>query len=298
MEGDAGTSRLNPTTDADADSAPQDTLAAADDDTVVEDKAGVDDRSTADDAPADESAAGDAGAEATADQDSEAATEGPTADPAPDDPATGDAAADDPPTGDAAADNSAADSPAAGDPALEDATVGAGGPADRRPTRLGRGWLTAVCAVLVLLAVGAVAGGYAAWRANERAAEIARADAAALAAAKDCVAATQAPDTAAMTAAQSKILECSTGEFGVQAGMYSSVLAEAYQAANATVVVDDLRAAVERHNDDGSINVLVAMRVKISNVEATDNQVGYRLRATMALDEGQYRIANLDQVTS
>ena len=298
MEGDAGTSRLNPTTDADADSAPQDTPAAADDDTVVEDKAVVDDRSTADDAPADESAAGDAGAEATADQDSEAATEGPTADPAPDDPATGDAAADDPPTGDAAADNSAADSPAAGDPALEDATVGAGGPADRRPTRLGRGWLTAVCAVLVLLAVGAVAGGYAAWRANERAAEIARADAAALAAAKDCVAATQAPDTAAMTAAQSKILECSTGEFGVQAGMYSSVLAEAYQAANATVVVDDLRAAVERHNDDGSINVLVALRVKISNVEATDNQVGYRLRATMALDEGQYRIANLDQVTS
>ena len=284
MEGDAGTSRLNPTTDADADSAPQDTPAAADDDTVVEDTTVVDDQSTADDAEADESAAGDAGAEATADQDSEVETEGP--------------AADDPATGDAAADNSAADSPAAGDPALEDATVGAGGPEGRRPTRLGRGWLTAVCAVLVLLAVGAVAGGYVAWRANERAAEIARADAAALAAAKDCVAATQAPDTAAMTAAQSKILECSTGEFGVQAGMYSSVLAEAYQAANATVVVDDLRAAVERHNDDGSINVLVALRVKISNVEATDNQVGYRLRATMALDEGQYRIANLDQVTS
>ena len=63
-------------------------------------------------------------------------------------------------------------------------------------------------------------------------------------------------------------------------------------------MVHDLRAAVERHNDDRSINVLVAMRVKISIVEASDNQVGYRLRATMALDEGQYRIANLDQVTS
>ena len=246
MEGDAGTSRLNPTTDADADSAPQDPAAAADDDTVVEDKTVVDDQSTADEASPDDRA----------------------------------------------------DDPAAEDPAFQDATVDAGQHADRRPTRLGRGWLTAVCAVLVLLAGGAVAGGYLAWRANERAAEIARADAAALAAAKDCVAATQAPDTAAMTAAQSKILECSTGEFGVQAGMYSSVLAEAYQAANATVVVDDLRAAVERHNDDGSINVLVALRVKISNVEATDNQVGYRLRATMALDEGQYRIANLDQVTS
>ena len=125
-----------------------------------------------------------------------------------------------------------------------------------------------------------------------------RSFAAALAAAKECVAATQAPDTAAMTAAQTKILECSTGEFGVQAGMYSSILAEAYQAANATVAVDDLRAAVERRNADGSINVLVAMRVKISNVEASDQQVGYRLRATMALDEGQYRIASLDQVTS
>jgi Mce-associated membrane protein len=266
MEGDAGTSRLNPTTDADADSAPQDPAAAADDDTVVEDKTVVDDQSAADEASPDEpdDGTGGGGTDATAAQDSEAGT----------------------------------DDPAAEDPALENATVGAGQQAERRPTRLGRGCLTAVCAVLVLLAVGAVAGGYLAWRANERAAEIARADAAALAAAKDCVAATQAPDTAAMTAAQSKILECSTGEFGVQAGMYSSVLAEAYQAANATVVVDDLRAAVERHNDDGSINVLVAMRVKISNVEATDNQVGYRLRATMALDEGQYRIANLDQVTS
>ncbi|MDY6995295.1 MAG: hypothetical protein SW019_01785 [Actinomycetota bacterium] len=168
----------------------------------------------------------------------------------------------------------------------------------RRPARLGAGWAVGVCAALVLLTAGALAGGYVALRANEQAADIARSDTAALQAAKDCVAATQAPDTAAMTAAQSKILECSTGEFGVQAGLYSSVLAEAYQAANATVAVDDLRAAVERHNEDGSINVLVAVRVKISNAEAADQQVGYRLRARMALDEGQYRIASLDQVTS
>jgi Mce-associated membrane protein len=40
------------------------------------------------------------------------------------------------------------------------------------------------------------------------------------------------------------------------------------------------------------------VRVKISNSEAADQQVGYRLRATMAFDEGQYRIAKLDQVTS
>ncbi len=172
-------------------------------------------------------------------------------------------------------------------------------PADtRRPARLGNGWMATICAVLLLLAAGAGAGGYFALRANEHSAEVARSDQAALQAAKDCVAATQAPDTAAMTAAQSKILECSTGDFGVQAGLFSSVIAEAYSAANATVAVDDLRAAVERHNEDGSINVLVAVRVRISNSEAADQQVGYRLRATMAYDEGQYRIAKLDQVNS
>ncbi|MGE0217453.1 hypothetical protein [Mycolicibacterium sp.] len=170
--------------------------------------------------------------------------------------------------------------------------------APRRPSRLGSGWGASICAVLVLLSAGLIGGGYLALRADQRIEEINRSDEAALIAAKDCVAATQAPDTAAMTASQSKILECSTGEFGVQAGLYSSVLAEAYQAANATVAVDDLRAAVERHNEDGTINVLVAVRVKISNSEAADQQVGYRLRATMAFDEGQYRIARLDQVTS
>ncbi len=127
---------------------------------------------------------------------------------------------------------------------------------------------------------------------------IARDDAAALQAAKDCVAATQAPDTAAMTAAQSKIIECSTGDFGAQASLYSSVLVEAYQAANVKVQVSDMRAAVERHNDDGSVDVLVAVRVKVTNSEAADQEQGYRLRVQMAPDEGTYKIAQLDQVTS
>ncbi|ABM10991.1 MULTISPECIES: hypothetical protein [Mycolicibacterium] len=168
----------------------------------------------------------------------------------------------------------------------------------RRPSRLGTGWVATICVVLLLLGGGGITAGYLALRANARAAEVARSDDAALQAAKECVAATQAPDTAAMTAAQSKILECSTGEFGVQAGLFSSVLAEAYQAADATVAVDDLRAAVERRNEDGTVNVLVAVRVRISNSEAADQRVGYRLRATMAFDEGQYRISSLDQVNS
>ncbi|UXA18292.1 hypothetical protein [Mycobacterium sp. SMC-4] len=195
---------------------------------------------------------------------------------------------------DADADSAPGQTPAAaaGDPAPDEQTD------TRRPARLGTGWVAGICVVLVLLAAGAGVGGFFALRANEHAAEIARADEAALAAAKECVAATQAPDTEAMTIAQSKILECSTGEFGVQAGLYSSVLAEAYQAADATVQVDDLRAAVERHNEDGSVNVLVAVRVRITNAEASDQQVGYRLRATMVYDEGRYRIATMEQVTS
>ena len=87
-------------------------------------------------------------------------------------------------------------------------------------------------------------------------------------AAKDCVAATQAPDTAAMAASQPKIIECATGDFGVQANLYSGMLVDAYQAANVKVQVSDMRAAVERHNDDGSVDVLVAVRVKVTNSEA------------------------------
>jgi Mce-associated membrane protein len=169
---------------------------------------------------------------------------------------------------------------------------------DRRPSRLGVGWAAGICVVLVLLAAGAGVGGYLALRTNDQSKAIARAEVAALQAAKDCVAATQAPDTAAMVAAQSKIIQCSTGDFGVQAPLYASVIAEAYQAANVKVAVSDIRAAVERHNDDGSIDVLVAVRTKVTNSEAADQEQGYRLRVQMAPDGGTYKVARLDQVTS
>jgi Mce-associated membrane protein len=168
----------------------------------------------------------------------------------------------------------------------------------RRPSRLGVGWAASICAALLLLAGGAAAGGYLALRSHDDSEAIARTEAAALAAAKDCVAATQAPDTAAMIASQSKIIQCSTGAFGVQAPLYSSVLAEAYQAANVQVQVSDMRAAVERHNDDGSIDVLVALRTKITNSQAADQEQGYRLRVQMAPADGTYKIADIKQVAS
>ncbi|HVQ50392.1 MAG TPA: hypothetical protein VMS92_10140 [Mycobacterium sp.] len=174
------------------------------------------------------------------------------------------------------------------------ASVGDG----RRLSRLGVGWVASICAALLLLAAGVAAGGYLALRSHHDSVAIGRADAAALQAAKDCVAATNAPDTTAMAAAQSKIIECSTGDFGAQAALYSSVLVDAYQAANVKVAVSDMRAAVERHNADGSVDVLVAVRVKVTNSETADQEQGYRLRVKMAPDAGVYKIARLDQVST
>jgi Mce-associated membrane protein len=167
-----------------------------------------------------------------------------------------------------------------------------------RPSRLGVGWVASIVAGLLVLAAGAGVGGYFALRSHHDSEAIARTDAAALQAAKDCVAATQAPDTAAMIAAQSKIIECATGEWGVQAPLYSSILADAYQAGNVKVAVSDMRAAVERHNPDGSVNVMVAVRVKVTNTDAADQEQGYRLRVQMTPEAGKYKIARLDQVGS
>ncbi len=182
------------------------------------------------------------------------------------------------------------------DPQTEEPTAE---PADgRRPSRLGRGWVASSAAGLLVLAVAGGVAGYLALKSNEQSQDNARSEAAALQAARDCVAATHAPDVTAMTQAQSKIIECSTGDFGAQASLYSGVLVDAYQAANVTVQGSDMRAAVERHNDDGSFDVLVAVRVKVTNSEAADQEQGYRLRLQMAPDAGTYKIAQLDQVTS
>jgi Mce-associated membrane protein len=163
-------------------------------------------------------------------------------------------------------------------------------------SRLGRGWLAAVTVLLLLLAGGVGFGGYTAMRADRKTQATARDDAAALRAAEDCVAATQAPDTAAMADAARRIIECSTGDFGAQAVLYSGMLTEAYRAADVHVQVSDMRAAVERNNNDGSVDVLVALRTRVSNVEAQNQEQGYRLRVTMSPTEGRYKISKLDQV--
>ncbi|WP_197383285.1 hypothetical protein [Mycolicibacterium mengxianglii] len=189
-----------------------------------------------------------------------------------------------------------ADAPEAAESAAPALTTDtAGGPTSRLASR---GWFVGVCTALLVLAAAVATAGYLALRSNQDAGAVAQAEAEATQAAKDCVAATQAPDTAAMAESQQKIINCATGDYGAQATLYSGVLVEAYQAANAQVQVTDMRAAVERHNDDGSMDVLVALRVKLSNSEVQQQETGYRLRVQMAPDGGTYKIARLDQVTT
>ena len=167
---------------------------------------------------------------------------------------------------------------------------------ERGSSRLGRGWFVGIAAALAVLAGGVGLGGAWVLIQHQDSRATARHDAAAVDAAKDCVAATQAPDTTAMASSAQKIIECGAGAFRSQAILYSSLLVEAYQAANAHVQVSELRAAVERNDADGSIVILVPLRVKVSNAETQNQEAGYRLRVTMVPEEGKYRISKLDQV--
>lgn len=205
----------------------------------------------------------------------------------------------DPPEAERVAEDPSESGDAAGD--SESSTAPEGGadqdaPAVRGPSRLGRGWLVGIAVLLVLCAGGIGAGGLRALQFHHDSQAIAHNDAAALKAAVDCVSATQAPDTNAMVAAEQKIIDCGTDAFRAQALVYTGQLVQAYQAANIHVQVSDVRAAVERNNPDGSVEVLVALRIKVAN-DQQQNETGYRLRVKMAMSEGQYKISKLDQVT-
>ncbi|OBH19565.1 hypothetical protein [Mycolicibacter sinensis] len=164
------------------------------------------------------------------------------------------------------------------------------------PSRLGRRALIGICALLVLLAAGLSAVGYQALRDHAASQAMARDNAEAIEAAKTCVLATQAPDPGDVALAQQKMINCTAGEFRTQAALYAQILPPAYQAAKVHVELTEMGAAVERNNPDGSIDILVAFRIKVDNVEAKGREAGYRLRAQMVREDGQFRIGKLDQV--
>lgn len=163
-------------------------------------------------------------------------------------------------------------------------------------SRLGRRQQVGICVLLLLLAVGLLAAGVVGLREHADSKVLMHDNALALAAAKECVLATQAPDGRDLALAQQKIVNCSTGEFRTQVALYGEMFVHAYQAAKVQVKLTEMGAAVERNNPDGSVDILVAFRIKVDNVETQGKEVGYRLRAQMVREDGQYRIAKLDQV--
>ena len=58
-----------------------------------------------------------------------------------------------------------------------------------------------------------------------------------------------------------------------------------------------MRAAAERHNPDGSIDVLVATRVVMSNNQQLNQELSYRLRVRMVPSGGTYKIDNIEPVS-
>lgn len=189
-----------------------------------------------------------------------------------------------------------ADEPSAADDATTESIQADAADAGSAPSRLGRRHLLGSCALLVVLAAGLAAAGYQGLRDHAASQVMARDNAEAVEAAKHCVLATQAPDGSDVALAQQQILDCAAGEFRTQAGLYGEIFVQAYRAAKVRTELTEMGAAVERNNEDGSVDVLVAFRVKVDNVETQGKEVGYRLRAQMVREDGQYRIGRLDQV--
>jgi Mce-associated membrane protein len=163
-------------------------------------------------------------------------------------------------------------------------------------TRLTRRALTVIVTALAVVTTAIAAVGYLALRAHWSSQTAAGARAAAVTAAKECVAATQPSDAAALPAIQRKLDDCSTGDFKHQITWYSAVLSEAYQGVNLHVRLPEIDAAVERANGDGSIVALIALRADISQAGMAVRENSYRMRVTMVPDNGHYKIAKLDQV--
>ena len=167
-------------------------------------------------------------------------------------------------------------------------------PASRLATRR---WFTGVCAAIAIAALLLTAAGVLALVGHRKTAAAVNDEVLAVAAAKDCITATQAPDVKAMKDSQRKIIECSTENYAPQANLYSGLLADAYETVKAQVKITNMRAAAEKHNPDGSIDVLVATRVAMSNVDQRDQEISYRLRVRMLPVDGTYKIDNIEPVS-
>ena len=179
------------------------------------------------------------------------------------------------------------------EPDTTESAVRSGPPASRLAS--GR-WPIGLCIAIGVAALALAAVGVLALLGGRATAAATRGEDVDVAAAKECIAATQAPDVKAMAESQRKIVDCATENFAAQANLYGGLLVEAYETVQAQVKISQIRAAAEKHNPDGSIAVLVATRVAMSNVDQQGQEISYRLRVKMVPDGDTYKVDSIEPV--
>lgn len=166
----------------------------------------------------------------------------------------------------------------------------------QRVSRLSRRRQRTIAVLLTVVTAAIAVLSHLALREHWRSQKGTEVQAAAIAAVKACLAATQPSDAAAIPAIQRMLDECSTGDFKTHMAVYGAVLSEAYHAENVHVQPPEIDAAVEHINDDGSIIALAAFRTNISQAGMPDRYNSYRIRVLMMPDNGTFKIAKLEQV--
>ncbi len=183
------------------------------------------------------------------------------------------------------------------DSVTEPDTTESGARTEPPASRLASGrWPIVLCIAIGVASLALTAVGVLALLGGRATAAATRGEDVAVAAAKECIAATQAPDVKVMAESQRKIVDCATENFAAQANLYGGLLVEAYETVQAQVKISQIRAAAEKHNPDGSIAVLVATRVAMSNVEQQGQEISYRLRVKMVPDGDTYKVDSIEPV--
>ncbi|RZL79521.1 MAG: hypothetical protein EOP32_19220 [Rhodococcus sp. (in: high G+C Gram-positive bacteria)] len=94
-----------------------------------------------------------------------------------------------------------------------------------------------------------------------------------------------------------KILDGATGDWASQFEPNMDAFAQALTEAQVQSSADISEIGIERHNDDGTTDVLVAATSKVTNSSAQQESTrAWRLRVNVALVDGEYKLAKVDPV--
>ena len=151
----------------------------------------------------------------------------------------------------------------------------------------------------MLLVLAGVAMGVATWprQAHRKSQAPDAANVAAIAVAKDCVAATQPPDLAGLPAAQQELERRAHRDFGNQTAWYGEVLGGGVSGGRTSAC--ECPRFTQRWNattKTARSSRWWSFRATVSQTGMADRENSYRMRVRMVLDNGQFKVAQLDQV--